>query len=208
MNIKQPTNTEGNLQYKTSEELKKQWDNSPYLMVILDDDITERYIQELLDKALLFYFNNNPPQFKTFIDWAEWTFTQQRGWRIQHIKYLGWNFFVVIFEEANDKYLAESDAPWFLNIRYMYTFHWHLAFNVHTEFLVHAPVWIELQFRDLIFEPQRRKLVEQLGPILHYPRGDEWSTYPHDKVCVMWDMRRIVHEHIKIVYSSITLATN
>jgi hypothetical protein len=130
---------------------------------------------------------------------------QQRGWRIQHIKYLGRNFFVVMFEECNDKELAESNTPWFLNRRYMFTFPWHPAFNVHTEFLVHAPVWIELQFRDLIFEPQRSKLVEQLGPILHYTKGDEWSTYPHDRVCVMWDMRRVVPKYIKIVHSSITL---
>jgi hypothetical protein len=86
----------------------------------------------------------------------------------------------------------------------MFTFPWHTAFNVHTEFLVQAPVWIELQFRDLIFEPQRRKLVEQLGPILNYTIGEEWSTYPHDRVCVMWDMRRVVPQHIKIVQSSIT----
>jgi hypothetical protein len=54
MNIKQPTLTEGNVQYKSSEELEKQWDSSPHLTVIMDDDITERYIQDLLDKALLF----------------------------------------------------------------------------------------------------------------------------------------------------------
>ena len=40
---------------------------------------------------------------------------------------------------------------------------------------------------------------------MHYTRGDDWSTYPHDRVCVMWNMRRVVPHHIKIVHSSITL---
>jgi hypothetical protein len=205
MNLKQPTRLDGKVHYKSSDKLEKQWENSPHLTVIMDDDITERYIQELEDKALIFYFSNNPPQFRTFTDWAEWAFTQQQGWKINHIKYLGRNFFFVLFDKPEDKILAETSARWYLNWRNMYTFPWHTTFNVHTEFLVQAPVWIELQFRDLIFEPQRRKLVEQLGPILHYTRADKWSTYPNDRVCVLWDLQQTVPEHIKIVHSNLTL---
>jgi hypothetical protein len=46
--------------------------------------------------------------------------------------------------------------------------------------------------------------VEQLGSILHYTKQDEWSTYPHDRVCVMWDLRRTVPERIKIKQSNVT----
>jgi hypothetical protein len=110
---------------------------------------------------------------------------------------------MVLFENAINRTQAEIEAPWYMNRRYMYTFLWHRAFNVHTEFLVHAPVWAEIPFRDLIFEPQRRHLIEQLGPILHYTHGDSWSTYPHDRICVMWDLRRPVPEHIKVIHSSL-----
>jgi hypothetical protein len=134
-------------------------------MVTLDDDITENYIQELIDTVLLFFFNGSPLPFKLFRDWAEWTFTQERGWKIEHIKYLGKNFFVIRFERACKKAKGEAGTPWYLNCRYIYTFPWKTAFSVHTKFLIQAPVWIELQYQDLIYELQRRKLVEQLGPI-------------------------------------------
>jgi hypothetical protein len=81
----------------------------------MEDKITEKYIQELLDTALIFYFSNNTPQFKAFTNWAEWTFTQQRGWKINHIKYLTRNFFVVMFAKPSDKKLAEQATPWYLN---------------------------------------------------------------------------------------------
>jgi hypothetical protein len=87
----------------------------------------------------------------------------------------------------------------------MYTFPWHTVFNVHTDFLVHAPAWIELPFCDLIFEPQRRRLVEQLGPILQYTHSDLWTSYPHDRTCVMWDLRRAIPENIKIIHKNLTL---
>jgi hypothetical protein len=171
MNLKPPICLNGQKYYKKSEELEAQGEKAPQLEVIMDDEVTENYIQDLVDTALIFYFSSNVKQFRAFTDWAEWAFEQKQGWRIEHIKYLGKNFFVVKFERARDKKLAKSEAPWYMNRRFMYTFPWRPSFNVHMEFLIQAPVWIELQFRDLIFEPQRRRLVEQLGPILYYNQG-------------------------------------
>jgi hypothetical protein len=122
MNLKPPTRLNGTVTYKMSEELEKQWEKAPHLTVTIDDDLTEQYTQDLLDTALIFYFSANTPQFRIFAEWAEWAFEQQRGWRIQHIKYLGRNFFMVKFEKENDKGQAEAEIPWYMNRRYMYTF--------------------------------------------------------------------------------------
>jgi hypothetical protein len=45
INIKQPINIEGEKQYKSSEELKKQWDRAPHLTVVMDNNITENYVR-------------------------------------------------------------------------------------------------------------------------------------------------------------------
>jgi hypothetical protein len=82
MNLKPPTRLNGQTKYKAFEELEEQWERSPHLTVVMDDEVTEHYIQNLLDTALVFYFNSNPPQFRAFTEWAEWAFEQLRGWRI------------------------------------------------------------------------------------------------------------------------------
>jgi hypothetical protein len=47
--------------------------------------------------------------------------------------------------------------------------------------------------------------VEKLGPILHYSQGDSRTMYPHDRACILWDLRRTVPDHIKIIHSNLTL---
>jgi hypothetical protein len=71
LNLKPPINVEGTRVYRLSEELDKQWEKAPYLTVVMDDDTTKNFIQELLDIALIFYFSSNSPQFRAFTDWAE-----------------------------------------------------------------------------------------------------------------------------------------
>jgi hypothetical protein len=57
MHLKQPVRIDGQVHYKSSEELERLWEASWHLTVKMEDNITKRYIQELLDTALIFYFS-------------------------------------------------------------------------------------------------------------------------------------------------------
>jgi hypothetical protein len=39
------------------------WDEEPHITIEMDETETGEYIQDLLDTALIFYFNNRPPSF-------------------------------------------------------------------------------------------------------------------------------------------------
>jgi hypothetical protein len=57
MHLKQPVRIDGQVHDKSLEELERQWEKSPHLTVVMEDKITEKYIQELLETALIFYFS-------------------------------------------------------------------------------------------------------------------------------------------------------
>jgi hypothetical protein len=85
-----------------------------------------------------------------------------------------------------------NKAQWYMSRRYMYIFPGGHHSIYISNLLFMLPVWIEVQYRDLIFEPQRKRLVEQLGLILHYTHGDSWKSYPHDTICILWGLRRTI----------------
>lgn len=44
---------------------------------------------------------------------------------------------------------------------------------------------IELPYCSLLMENSRRNLVREPGPILHFVQEDEFSSYPHDRACIL-----------------------
>jgi hypothetical protein len=88
---------------------------------------------------------------------------------------------------------------------YVYTFPWYLGYSVQTAFLVEVPIWVEFRDRDVIYEPSRHKLIRQLGKIIHFHQGDGASTFPHDRACIMWDLRRVVPSRVRVRYNKTVL---
>lgn len=74
--------------------------------------------------------------------------------------------------------------------RFVFTAAWNPEFNVHKDFRTKIPTWIDLPCRYLVLETSRQKLAMALGPILHFIQGDECSSYPHDRGCILWDVTR------------------
>lgn len=47
------------------------------------------------------------------------------------------------------------------------------------------PVWVEFSFQSLAPEGAKYKLARNLGEILLYIKGEERSSYPNDKACIL-----------------------
>lgn len=105
-----------------------------------------------------------------------------------HTQYVGKNFFYVEFEEAKDRDAALACAPWFYDKKYLYNFPWEPNFDLTIGNYHMLPVWVEFPFRSLALEGAKYKLAHSLGEILLYIRGKERSSYPKNKVCILWDM--------------------
>ncbi|CAM6125770.1 unnamed protein product [Calypogeia fissa] len=89
-------------------------------------------------------------------------------------------------------------APWFMDQKFVYTFRWESHFDVRLETYTMLPVWIELPFRSIILEKCRKQVAGALGKVLYYVQGDELSSFPHDRACILWDTTRPVPKSVKI----------
>lgn len=71
---------------------------------------------------MLGYFTDRPPFLLDFHDWVEDEFHLRNGWRVNHTQYVGKNFFLIEFEEVEDRDAALTSAPWFFGQKYLYIF--------------------------------------------------------------------------------------
>jgi hypothetical protein len=188
--------------FRTQEAL---WEKQPHVTINMDDEETEDYIQELVNCAMLFYFNDRPPSYHGFRSWVDCEFNLKRGWAFEQVRNLGRNFFLVKFCRASHRDKAVEEGPWYMGRRPMHSYAWHTGFNLDTEFIEEAPVWIELPLRNQILEPHRRKLIAELGHLIYYQAGQEHTEYPNDRACILWTLRRQVPKKIKLVYRNTIL---
>jgi hypothetical protein len=121
-----------------------------------------------------------------------------RGQPIKQVKFTGKNFLLIVFEESHHRDAARDYAPWFMDGCFVYTFEWTSEFDVRIERYTQLPVWIELPFRTLILEKIRQLIAESLGEILYYIQGDELSSYPHDRACILWDTTKELPMNIRV----------
>jgi hypothetical protein len=185
-------------------EQERQWERVPYVTVTLNKYETGQYIKELLGKAILYYFTDYPPSYDAFSSWVDTTLVGEQGWPVNQVKYVGRNFFLVTFSRKSHRQAALACAPWYFGRRFVHVLPWHIDFNVHNQYLIEVPIWIELPFLDLIYEPHRYELVSQLGQIIHYKHGDV-SRYPHDRACIIWDTRRVKPEKVQVIIDRVVL---
>ncbi|CAM6084773.1 unnamed protein product [Calypogeia fissa] len=154
--------------------------------------------KKLKEHAMICYFTDRAPLLHDFKDWIEYEMEARRGWPIKQIKFLGKNLFMVYFEEFIHREEALTLAPWFMENRFVYTFRWEPHFDVRLETYTLLPVWIEIPFRSIILEKCRKLVAGALGKILYYVQGDEISSFPHDRACILWDTCRPVPKSVKI----------
>ncbi|CAM6093891.1 unnamed protein product [Calypogeia fissa] len=147
---------------------------------------------------MICYFTDRAPLLQDFRDWIQFKLGTQRGWPTTHIKFLGKNFFLVTFANPLHREEALLLAPWFMVHRFVYTFKWEAHFDVRLETYTTLPVWIEIPFCSLLLENCRQQVAGALGKVLYYVQGDEYSSYPHDRACILWDTTREVPRSIKI----------
>jgi hypothetical protein len=102
-------------------------------------------------------------------------FTGNCGWDITHVKFVGKNFYMVLFASPEHRQAALNSHPWFYQRKFMYVFAWDPNFDVSTGKYSKLPVWVEIPYRSLILEPYRMQLAKALGPVLLYLQGEEHS---------------------------------
>ncbi|CAM6088051.1 unnamed protein product [Calypogeia fissa] len=175
---------------KSEEITKAKWGDRPKISINMNLQEAADYTQHLLDHALIGYFTTQCPLLDDFSDWIHHEFSYLRGWKISKVKFVGKSFYLILFENPLDRQQALTFHPWKYNNRFVYFLAWEPEFNVSTGQYTKLPVWVEITYRDLNLEPMRIQIAEALGTVLMYLQEDEHSIYPHDRVCVLWDMNR------------------
>ncbi|CAM6116912.1 unnamed protein product [Calypogeia fissa] len=173
---------------KSEEITKTKWGDRPKISINMNLQEAADYTQHLLDHALIGYFTTQCPLLDDFSDWIHHEFSYLCGWKISKVKFVGKSFYLILFESPLDKQQALTFHPWKYNNRFVYFFAWEPEFNVRTGQYTKLPLWVEITYRDLNLEPMRIQIAEALGTVPMYLQEDDHSVYPHNRVCVLWDM--------------------
>ncbi|CAM6105403.1 unnamed protein product [Calypogeia fissa] len=187
---------------KSAEITKAKWGDKPKILISMDVQEAADYTQYLLDHTLIGYFTSQCPLLDEFYDWVQHEFSFLRGWKIFLVKFVGKNFYLIMFDNPLHRQQALSYHPWKYNNKFVYFFAYEPEFNVSTGQYTKLPVWVEITYRDLNLEPMRMKIAEALGPVLLYLQEDDHSVFPHDRVCILWDMNRPIPYCVEILIGS------
>lgn len=79
---------------------------------------------------------------------------------------MGKNFFLIEFDEVDDRDEALAFSPWFFGRKSLYTFPWEANYHM-------LLVWVKFPFRSMALEGAKYKLARSLGEILLYIRSNE-----------------------------------
>jgi hypothetical protein len=190
---------------QTAQNSSNNWDKRPHISIDLELQPAADYTQYLLDHALICYFTSQCPRLDEFSSWVKNEFTGNYGWDITHVKFVGKNFYMILFDAPEHRQAALNAHPWFYQRKFMYVFAWDPDFDVSTGKYSKLPVWVEIPYRSLILEPYRMQLAKALGPVLLYLQGEEHSTFPHDRACILWDLNKEVPHSIEVRFSGISI---
>lgn len=91
---------------------------------------------------------------------------------------------------------------WNFEKRYMYIATWEPSFDVITRHYTKLLVWVDILFRVLVIKVVCLPIIASLGKVLLYLRGDHHSSYPHNRVCVLKDLSKVIPQSVKINLSN------
>lgn len=106
------------------------WDKKPHVSIWMGLDETVVYTHMLLKHGMLCYFTNRCVVLPKLKSWENLVPIEERLWSLHHIKFIGKNFYLIIFKEVDHHALALVVKPWFVDKNYMYTFAWDPTFDV------------------------------------------------------------------------------
>lgn len=80
---------------------------------------------------------------------------------------------------------------------------WKHGFDVTSGNYAHLPVWVAIPFYVLVVEKDRLPIINaSLGEVLLYLKGENHSSYPHDRACVLRDLGKAIPQSVKILLSN------
>lgn len=80
--------------------------------MLLTDTTTHTY--QLAKRVVVCYFTDRPPFLQDFRHWVEIEMHAKNGWRLNHTQYAVKNFFLIEFDQVEDKDAALELPPGFL----------------------------------------------------------------------------------------------
>jgi hypothetical protein len=117
---------------QTTQNSSNNWDKRPHISINLELPPAADCTQYLLDHALICYFTSQCPCLDEFSSWVKNEFTGNYGWDITHVKFVGKNFYMVLFDAPEHRQAALNAHPWFYQWKFMYVFEWERDFDVNT----------------------------------------------------------------------------
>ena len=91
---------------QTAQNSSNNWDKRPHISIDLELQPAADYTQYLLDHALICYFTSQCPRLDKFSSWVKNEFTRNYGWDITHVKFVGKNFYLVLFAAPEHRQAA------------------------------------------------------------------------------------------------------
>lgn len=82
------------------------WANKPRVKINVDIQPGADYTSYMLEHAMICYFTSQPPLLDEFCNWIYTEFMCKKEWPILHVKFLGKNFYLVLFEVADHREAA------------------------------------------------------------------------------------------------------
>ncbi|KAL3675236.1 hypothetical protein R1sor_025184 [Riccia sorocarpa] len=165
--------------------------------------------------GLIFYTVDLNPTREQMELWLKKTVEDPLGVAIIHLKMLERRHFLVIFKSAAEKEKVMAHIPYHYNNRQIVVLQWERRYNPAKIKKIMAPVWVNLQYPDYIFEDLALDLLQTIGPV-SYLTGIEKAggKFPHIWGLVLLDLRKPLpscvevewlreSRHLNIVYENL-----
>lgn len=101
---------------------KGRWDKKPHMSIQLELEETTRYTHILLKHGMLYYFTDRCSMLSDLNKWMTKVLAGECLWSIHHVKFVGMNFYLIIFKKSDHYTQALAAKLWFVERNYMYTF--------------------------------------------------------------------------------------
>lgn len=90
------------------------WDKEPHITIELTKGDTASYARMLLHHRMMCYFTDCCPLLPDLKHWTANVLVGEKNWPIKHVKFVGRNFYLMIFKLSEHRTLVLAAKPWFV----------------------------------------------------------------------------------------------
>ncbi|KAL2624046.1 hypothetical protein R1flu_008291 [Riccia fluitans] len=155
-------------------------------------------MQELLQKAAVFYFHDSVPSLDAVRTWVTSVWRNKQRLRVVNTRFLEGRIFVTIFETQEDRDAALATTFPTIRGNTCILLPWTPKVEQPNYTPTVLPTWIELpgfpSWQSSFFQ----RWVSRLGPILKIPPTSCQLQYNSARACILWDTTKPQPQHITL----------